>query len=811
MRGWAAIICLFSWIYPVQTLAFMPAVKVSINAPGLYVITQADLTPLGVDLTAVRPSNLALRHGEQSIPLRITGVESGSFGPNSQILFYAEGIAGDDPLFQVTDVNVYWLEDKDTFATSADRIQETPATPASAPLGGFWSTTEHIERDLVFEPGVSFPAGAPRWFMAAEINAASVLPERSIGFVPAQTVDTRAQASVSVTLQGKTNDPVSPDHRSQIFLNQCAGLGGVQEWDGFARFVHQDTFPAGCLIDGNNTLKVKNLGNSALVNSFLIDAFDVTYTQTSEAISDQVAFTGVSPATLTGFSTPDIDVYAIGASGAVRLLTGTSITPQGSEYQVSFDDSLLQPINPALYWALAVDEYRTPLALTLDTPSSLKSVNRQVDYLMISHPLFISAIQPLADRRREQGLRTEVVDVTDVYDEFSGGVTTDQAIRDFLSYAYHFWQVRPSYVLLVGDAANTFKDPFPGSVPTYIPTHFFRAFDGAMVPGDIWYVTVDGDDPLPDMHLGRLPVRPANVAATVQKILAYDLPSSDTSWMNQALFVADNDEPVFTTVSEEMADILAPQYQANKVYMRDNSTIGHRNEVINHLRNGNVITAYTGHGTATQWAAEAILTINDVATVTNKDRLTFFVSLNCLNGYFISLNSENTQQSLAEVFVTSQQGGAVAAWAASYLGFTTDHSIMGNKLFDSIKGQNSQRLGSITTQARIQALSAGAQEDTLDSYIYFGDPATTLASTRVVGPGSSGSGGGGGVDSLMLMLLISAVVFKWCCIPSPTRRRHVTQSPYPGMCPPGRARIRFAFVPARRISGTAPGCDQEGK
>lgn len=88
--------------------------------------------------------------------------------------------------------------------------------------------------------------------------------------------------------------------------------------------------------------------------------------------------------------------------------------------------------------------------------------------------------------------------------------------------------------------------------------------------------------------------------------------------------------------------------------------------------------------------------------------------------------------SLAEAFVTSNKGGAIAAWAASYLGFTPDHRIIAKKLFASIKQQGNQRPGAVTTQARIQALSAGAGGDTLDSYDFFGDPATALISQLIL-------------------------------------------------------------------------------
>ncbi|MFM9709540.1 C25 family cysteine peptidase, partial [Streptomyces galilaeus] len=80
-----------------------------------------------------------------------------------------------------------------------------------------------------------------------------------------------------------------------------------------------------------------------------------------------------------------------------------------------------------------------------------------------------------------------------------------QAIKDFLAYAYHSWS-SPSvrYVLLLGDASydpknylgTGTKDWLPGYpvVTSYIQT-----------VSDPAYASVNGNDILPDLAIGRLP------------------------------------------------------------------------------------------------------------------------------------------------------------------------------------------------------------------------------------------------------------------------------------------------------------------
>ena len=68
-------------------------------------------------------------------------------------------------------------------------------------------------------------------------------------------------------------------------------------------------------------------------------------------------------------------------------------------------------------------------------------------------------VTSLVALRQGQGLRTAVVDIEDIFDEFGYGLVTPQAVKDFLTHAYGSWQSpAPQYVLLVGDTSYDYKD-----------------------------------------------------------------------------------------------------------------------------------------------------------------------------------------------------------------------------------------------------------------------------------------------------------------------------------------------------------------
>ena len=263
-------------------------------------------------------------------------------------------------------------------------------------------------------------------------------------------------------------------------------------------------------------------------------------------------------------------------SSPVRLLNAGSESSAGAEsrgdrtsgsdaaYTVVFEDHAGAE---ARYLALTPAAYHPPAGIVADEPSDLRDAANGADEIIITHDGFYADILPLAAHREAQGLRVEVVRVTDVYDEFSGGVFTPQAIRDFLAYAYSHWTApAPSYVLLVGDANFDYLDRFGTGSLNYMPTYVFDAMDVGETANDTWLACVDGGDPLPDLFLGRFSARSrADVQAMVNKAIGYEANPTLGAWSSRALYVADDDLPFFETMSENW--IAQPSKSMTAVYM----------------------------------------------------------------------------------------------------------------------------------------------------------------------------------------------------------------------------------------------------
>ena len=127
----------------------------------------------------------------------------------------------------------------------------------------------------------------------------------------------------------------------------------------------------------------------------------------------------------------------------------------------------------------------------------------------------------------------------------SPGGTTAEAIREFVSYAYHYWRApRLRYVLLLGDATYDFKDYLGTGVENQLPPLLVRT-SYLWTASDPAFAAVHGTDVLPDLAIGRLPASSSSeLSSMISKILDYERGAA----RRDGLFVlaADNaDAPAF--------------------------------------------------------------------------------------------------------------------------------------------------------------------------------------------------------------------------------------------------------------------------
>ncbi|EIJ42707.1 Peptidase family C25 [Beggiatoa alba B18LD] len=691
--------------------------QLMLEKDGIYFLTKQDFLKIGLDISQFDPRWIEMSLQGQAIPLYVLGEEDGVFNDSDAIFFYAQAMTG-----EYTRTNVYDLTLKFDGTTRMSLADGTPHADLT-PLTQF-RASKRVEEDKEYWGAVP-TEDSNGWFWARLIAGGSQAMPVTLSNLIKEATET---ANLRVYLQGRAGDVYyTPDHHTLVFLNQ----DNIQDayWDEQETFVHQIEVTQDKLIQGRNTITLSSLGKTgASVDELYVDALEVDYTASYTAENNQLTFTtaetGQINIQLNGFTSDFIVLVDITDPDNVKPYINTQITRQtNGTYSLLFGDTL----STAKKWlALGLDValLHQPTAMHLEIPNDppLKSPCQQADYLVIYHESF--DVSRLVNHLKTQGHQVLSTTTQDIYDDFNNGVMNPQAIKDFISYAYqHYQSPRPAYVLFIGDANQDYLNRLAGGI-NYVPTYILKTPRLGDTASDNWFVSVSGDDQLPDLIAGRIPVRTqAQVEAVTDKIIAYTQPSTTTdNWQKNVLFVADN-ETEFEAVSNYLITYRIPNQIAHSVYLNAYNDSGSlaKADIIKYLNEGALVTSYNGHGGVENWAGEFMFESSDVASLTNQDRLTFAVILSCINGRFA--NYRATENPLAEALLNTANKGAIAVLAPTGLGASIEHAAMSEELFKNLFVNQQTELGALVTSAKIEAVTTyGVSIDNLEIYTLFGEP-----------------------------------------------------------------------------------------
>jgi hypothetical protein len=335
---------------------------------------------------------------------------------------------------------------------------------------------------------------------------------------------------------------------------------------------------------------------------------------------------------------------------------------------------------------------------------------------------FLAAAQPLVELRASQGLVARAVALEDIDQEFGYGEAGPSGLRDFLEYAYQSWaRPSPRYVLLLGDSTYDPRNHLGTSVPDVIPflpvktSYLWTASDPA-------YASVNGDDLLPDIALGRLPAQNADEARRlVEKLMTFE--ASGSGLGGRAVLVADNADlgGEFEAEADGLAAGVLRGREVRKLYLRDLGA-GLRGEIRGAFDSGSGLLSYLGHGGTAVWASENVFSTFDVPSLAAQSRQPLLITMNCLNGFFHS----PPFNSLAEALVKAEGRGAIAAFSPSGLSLDPAAHAYHEALLAEIESGRHQRLGDAVLAAQGAYADSGAFPELLAIYHFFGDPAVKI-------------------------------------------------------------------------------------
>ncbi len=531
------------------------------------------------------------------------------------------------------------------------------------------------------------------------------------------------RAAISIHLQAETrDDDVDPDHQVEVRLNGT--LIGTGAWDGSTAYRLNLEFPHGLLADGANTVEIHAPAASGIASEiFYLDAIGLGYRRRYRAVDDRLEAraSGHPVVTIDGFSRDDVAVFDISAPEAPLVVADTRIEAVGGEYRVSFEAGSSR----ARYLAMPLATAATPI-LVADKPSDLAAGSHRADYLVIAAAGLEAAAADLAAYRAGQGLEAMMVELEDVYDEFSGGIVSPWAIRDFLAVAAARWSQSPRYVVLAGDSSFDYKDRL-GFGGNLLPAPMASTPDG-LFPSDHRTADLAGDDGVPEVAVGRLPVRDdAQLAAYLAKLQAYEAAAG--AWKSSTVWVADaiDEGGEFVDDSEWLIELVPLSLDVDRIYVDDVGPGTARQQLLETLDDGALLVHFLGHGNLVQMGDNAgLLLAGDVPSLTNGVRLPVLTAMTCALGRYDRIFFDTLSESL----VLRADGGVIALWAPTGFSFNEEAIFLSDGFLpvalDGSSGDN--RLGDAVGAALDHYLATAEDPRAFIPFVYtlLGDPAIRL-------------------------------------------------------------------------------------
>ncbi len=716
--------------------------NIAVETDGLYSLRGFDLVLAGVSLQHVDARKLQLFEAGQQLAIEVEGQADGRLDLVDRIRFYGRGSDTRE-----SKQRIYQLVQGSGFGFRVGSRAVVPGAGRSPTTS--YTATRMVDFDALYlsdlphvQRGVDPPPGPPldRWY-SARIREGQPLDLSLPGL---QVAPGAGEASLRLAVVGRSNiQAVWPDH--ELRLRAGGQAIGQVAWDGDLRIEHFALgLPAGLLQQDPLDLRFEATGQTgAPFDHFHLDEVALDYRRRLRAEAGALHFRadpGTTAFDLDGFSSDDLRLYDLSQPRRPVLLSGWDLAGSPGDRVLRFDDGLPE----ATYLALESGRIRAPSAIMArQGVAPLAAPAAGADYLILAHPNFVSALQPLLAARRAT-MRTELVDLQRVYDAFGNGQPSAGAIRDMIAWAYHHWPgERLHYVLLVGDGSYDMLGRMPAGNPSYLPP-YLDLVDPWLgeVASDNAYAAVNGEDYFPDLLLGRLPVASVGDASrVVQRILDYERASPGGSWRSQLLFAADDpDVADFHALSDAIIqDHVPPAFGSQRVYLGQThqSLTQARAAIVAAINQGRLVTQYVGHGQSRAWAAENLLRESDLAGLVNGDRLTVMLDWTCLTGRF----DEPIGQSMAEAALLAPSGGAVAYVAPTGFGVATGHDYLNRAVFDALLRDGTTQVGALLLAGKLRLFGqTGAYHDLVETYTLFGDPATPIQlppGYQPVGPSST--------------------------------------------------------------------------
>ncbi len=716
-----------------------PVLKARVPSRGIYYLGSSELRAAGIDPESLDPRRTRVYLEGRELPALREGPVNSRFVGDTRLLFYVPKGEDDRKPYRA----VWFLQ-----APAEERpARLEPSRPAQSGLAV--DSFDATSRVRVFEPNlydhqqqVAFPT--LRW------GTGGATPGEYADF-PFTITGARYDESAELSVWIHNRTPANTAE-FEVFVNKQ--LVGEDSFRGSRTTPFRFEVPGNVLREGTNTLTIHNTGDTT---SRRVSALTFVLAE----LTVPVDVREVGPQQLVSIDAEDIaqltvrvnrnerfegdptfldvtDPFAPAAYAFRSTRTGTQHFFEGIVRGRAEGEGALN-----LIWSQR--ETHRPVQDIQAVPPPRFFLNEDpVTYLAIYYDGLREELEPLLDFHRTN-FDVEAVEVTELYDAFSFGEKSYQAIHQALRHAFvHRQGARLQKVLLVGEASEfwwEYERSTEDIAPNMIPIYGW-ADPTVRIRGDESYTLLFGDGPLSDIDLGRFSVNDSEeLAPIVEKTLAYLQGPPPGDWKNRHLFVLD-DEPEFIRVAEDVirksvkgpnvVEIMALQDFPYVNYFRGiwrKRSVEMTDELIDRKNRGARTITYLGHGGPNIWSSERIFHLRDISRLENDGRQPILIAGSCDTGW-IDYPTDPVAGSLSEQLLRQPNGGVVAAFIPVDGTTSYEHNFLITEFYRAMIDRGVEDVGRLTSLAKMNYYLHRNNRSVTNQFVFMGDPALRMPQVR---------------------------------------------------------------------------------
>ncbi|MBT8113958.1 MAG: hypothetical protein KJP04_01165, partial [Arenicella sp.] len=597
------------------------AVKIKVAATGPQRLFLSDLRAAGLDINRFRKRQGGLTDNGVNIPYRVAG-------DGSYIEFFGRATINlyDSHNYYVFDLNVRGEQLREiktvkNINTDNYNYQKQLKLAEKRGYSMFINGSDPWYDEFLF--AINSPKTASYRFAAGDISA------------------TGANARLDLRVYGATSFPEDPDHHLQVMLDGV--VIADHRFDGRGDHLLSVEFDARLINDsGENLLElVLTADTPRAYDAVMIQDVNLSYPATLSLDTTPATVKLQSYGESFSFAAGDDPVvYRVAESTAQLIIP--RVDRKTGIYTIDKSISTNDNIQYDFYLTDGVAVARASVGAPIREPIASSDAN----HLVIAHPDFIGADLDnyLANRSDHLTGDQQVIDVSQIYAEYSDHEVDPEAIREFVRLSSSFGNLRS--VMLVGGDTYDYRDYLGYEALSFIPTFYLPTSELiSQTPSDALFTDVNNDN-ISDFAIGRLAVRNnAELKTVLDKSLTY----WRKNYSNTALLIADKDDlrnnfQFSESISNFALALDADDWAVEEIALQgldDDGIDAARTATLSAMNNGinehqgTSLVLFSGHSSPYSWTFSGLFGLSDVPMLNNQLSPFSVVQWGCWNTYFV--------------------------------------------------------------------------------------------------------------------------------------------------------------------------------